>query len=184
MRLRNAVVSCALAVAIAAISGAGSASAGSRGCEDERVRPASVSKSTVKDSVLCLLNQERTKRGLPRLAAHDDQRQAAARHNRLMIRRKCFSHVCPGEGDLVRRLISAGYLPCSCAWKVAENIAWGTGSLSTPESTVERWMDSPPHRRNILDGDFRHIGIAVHAGTPRRGASGGATYTTVFGMRR
>jgi uncharacterized protein YkwD len=45
-------------------------------------------------------------------------------------------------------------------------------------------MNSAGHRHNILNPAFRHIGIAVHEGTPAGGVSGGATYTTDFGYRR
>jgi uncharacterized protein YkwD len=43
------------------------------------------------------------------------------------------------------------------------------------------WMDSPPHRANILSSSFRAIGIGIALGTPSGGA--GATYTTDFGRR-
>lgn len=185
MRLTSlAVPFAALALVTPAVAGTDVAAAGSNGCKAGSARPATVSKDTVVDSVRCLINRERTKRGLRPLNSNATQRKAAARHNRLMIERNCFAHLCLGEGDLVTRLIHSGYLPCSCTWGVGENIGWGTGRNSTPESMVKRWMGSPAHRHNILNGSFRQIGIAVHIGTPESGVSGGATYTTDFGYRR
>jgi uncharacterized protein YkwD len=44
-------------------------------------------------------------------------------------------------------------------------------------------MASPGHRRNVIDADFREVGIGVVAGTP--GAPGeGVTMTSDFGVRR
>lgn len=174
----------AIASAGLATSASDPAQAGSRKCSAQRVQPASVSRKVVARSILCLLNKKRTARGMRRLKQHSDQRRAAARHNRVMVRGKCFSHQCPGEGDLVKRLTRASYLPCDCAWGVGENIAWGTGSRATPKSIVRAWMRSPGHRRNILNAEYRHIGIGVHEGVPVSGLSGGATYTTDFGYLR
>jgi uncharacterized protein YkwD len=53
-----------------------------------------------------------------------------------------------------------------------ENIAVGQRS---PASVVSAWMRSIPHRRNILDGDFRTIGVGVHP------AGGGPWWTQNFG---
>lgn len=40
-----------------------------------------------------------------------------------------------------------------------ENLAKG---YSTSESVVQGWIDSPPHKANILDGEFRTAGISIH----------------------
>ena len=42
-------------------------------------------------------------------------------------------------------------------------------------------MHSPGHRRNVLDGGFREIGIGIAVGSPTGGA--GATYVNEFGSR-
>ena len=50
------------------------------------------------------------------------------------------------------RMTAAGYI-----WNFAgENIAAGT---STASSTMVLWMGSPGHRANILQMDFREIGV-------------------------
>ena len=102
-----------------------------------------------------------------------------------MVRKRCFSHQCPGESDLVGRLVKARYLPCSCSWGIGENIAYGSGRDGSPRNVVQAWMRSSEHRANILNGSYQHIGIAVARGTPSTGRSrDGATYTTDFGYRR
>ena len=47
-----------------------------------------------------------------------------------------------------------------------ENIAWGSGSRSTPRSIVRAWMASDGHWANILSAAFRDIGIGVSPGAP------------------
>ncbi|KQT93904.1 hypothetical protein ASG49_02840 [Marmoricola sp. Leaf446] len=39
-----------------------------------------------------------------------------------------------------------------------ENLAWRSGSLSATQ-VVDMWMKSPGHRRNILNGRFRYLGV-------------------------
>ena len=38
------------------------------------------------------------------------------------------------------------------------------GGVRTPASHVERWMNSPGHRANILQQNVRHIGVGFHEG--------------------
>jgi uncharacterized protein YkwD len=66
-------------------------------------------------------------------------------------------------------------------WYVGENIAYGSGDRSSPRSIGSAWMNSPPHRANILRASFREIGIGLASGTPV--GVRGATYTTDFGQR-
>jgi uncharacterized protein YkwD len=40
-----------------------------------------------------------------------------------------------------------------------ENLAYG---FRTPEAVVKAWMASEGHRRNILDPDFKYIGIGYY----------------------
>jgi len=35
-------------------------------------------------------------------------------------------------------------------WTVGENLVWGNGPLSTPQGLGHGWMNSPPHRENLL----------------------------------
>ncbi len=135
-------------------------------------------------ATLCLLNKERTSRGLGSLHPDSDQMQAAGEHNRLMLASTCFSHLCPGEQDLLGRLISTGYLPCACTWLVAENIAWEPGKASSPRQVVAAWMSSAGHRLNILNPQFDEVGIAIDQGSPAGKADRAATYTTDFAFKK
>ncbi|HEV3002144.1 MAG TPA: CAP domain-containing protein, partial [Solirubrobacteraceae bacterium] len=70
-------------------------------------------------------------------------------------------------------------------WSVGENIAWGSGTLSSPAGIVAAWMASPGHKENLLNPTYREIGIGIVPGSPRSPEmAGAATYTTDFGTRR
>ena len=142
-----------------------------------------LSEREARKATLCLLNRERGSRGLRPLQADRKQQRAASGHNRVMLRKNCFDHQCPGERDLVGRAEAAGYLPCNCSWSVGENIAWGSGGTSSPRMIVAAWMNSPPHRANILSRQFEDAGIAVGDGAPG-GPSNSATYTLDFGFKK
>jgi uncharacterized protein YkwD len=56
-----------------------------------------------------------------------------------------------------QRIRDCGY---GSSW-ASENIAAGFADAA---GTVRQWMDSAPHRANILSGDMRAVGIARHQG--------------------
>ncbi len=59
--------------------------------------------------------------------------------------------------------------------EVGENIAKGYPS---PEAVMKAWMNSPGHRRNILNCDFEALGVGVI-----RGSNGRLFWTQDFGGR-
>ena len=134
-------------------------------------------------ALLCLVNAERTSRGLRALRTNRLLRRAALAHSRDMVRRRYFAHDSPSGADVVDRVRRTGFIPRSGSWAIGENLAFGTGPLGTPASIVRSWMGSPGHRANILQKRFREIGIGTVRGVPVAGAGGGATYTNVFGAR-
>lgn len=158
------------------------APATAKSCAHQNAEPGSTSAGSAERSVFCLLNKQRAKAGVAKLRRHRDLDRPSAKHSRLMVRDKCFEHVCPGEDALGDRL--ADYL-ANGGRGYGENIAWGTGSFGSPRIIVRSWMKSEGHRRNILDPDFEHIGIGIVWGVPESGTGGakGGTYTTDFGYR-
>jgi uncharacterized protein YkwD len=56
--------------------------------------------------------------------------------------------------------------PGYTSWTAGENLAWGAPGISARQ-TVSRWMASPPHRVNLLEPGWRHLGLgAVHVTAP------------------
>jgi uncharacterized protein YkwD len=171
----------ALAAAVVALPCAGAAA---KTCPGATTVPTKANLATVRGATLCLLNAERTKRGLTALRLEADLTTASSAYSRQMVAQHFFAHVSPGGSSLSSRVEKTGYLTGATGWSLGENIAWGGGALSTPAHIVGSWMGSPPHRHNILDAGFTAIGIGIAAGTPQRGQRRGATYTTDFGSSR
>ena len=157
----------------------------STNCLDADRTPTVDNAVALRNATLCLLNEERASRGLKPLKANTALRRAAQKHSRRMVQEGFFDHVSPGGSTLISRVKrGTSYLSGALKWSLGENIAWGCGHLATPGETVEGWMGSAGHRRNILNRRFHHIGIGVAIGAPEDATGGpAATYTTDFGSR-
>jgi uncharacterized protein YkwD len=135
-------------------------------------------------AVRCLLNRRRAHHDLRPLSMDRRLARAAQRHTRYTKKHKCFSHQCKGEASLERRLRRVHYLTNDLKkWAIGENIAWGGGDLATPKAIVNAWMHSSGHRHNILDRQFRDLGVGFVHGIPSDPNANGAIYTTDFGLR-
>jgi uncharacterized protein YkwD len=146
--------------------------------------PSAVNSTSDQAAVLCLLNNERAKAGLVALRLDAQLTAASLAHSQDMVANKFFAHDSPSGSSPVSRMRSVGYIPSSGAWQVGENIAWGSGSYGSLGSIMQAWMNSPPHRENILDPAFRDVGVGIAPGVPQTGLQlAGATYTTDFGQR-
>jgi len=179
-------MSLATALVVAAAGPAQARTAQARpACPGAEVSVFSVSVDAARDTTLCLLNRERAQRGLSALRENARLRDSAQGHSRDMVDRFFFSHVSPGGSSVADRIRRTGYLDGARSWAVGENLAWGTGALSTPAKIVDSWMHSPGHRANVLEGRFREIGIGISLDVPVkvRSANRGATYTANFGAR-
>ncbi len=154
-------------------------------CRGGSLAPKRLNSKRARRIVRCLVNKERRKHGAGPVKAVPNLRESASRHNRRMVKRRCFSHSCPGEPSLPGRLERSNYLPCNCAWGAGETLAYGKGSKGSPRSIVKAWMASPPHRQNLLSRSFEHVGLGWVHGTPSgHGKKNRATYTLNFGYKR
>ncbi len=96
------------------------------------------------NATACLVNAERTARGLPEIVASPLLSQPSAAHSEWMASSGNFRHE-PGDGGSTpeSRATAAGY-----TWSfIAENIAAGQGS---PAEVVTAWLRSEGHCRNML----------------------------------
>jgi uncharacterized protein YkwD len=154
--------------------------AGSCGAVD--AEPSRATLGETGQAILCLLNVERTSRGRGRLRMNARLSRAARGHSRDMVRNTYFAHDAKNGASMLDRIRAAGYLRPRTRWTVGENIAWGSGPLASPRALVRAWMNSPPHRANILQARFRELGVGLVLGAPSPGVSGIAlTATTNFG---
>ncbi len=147
--------------------------------------PAPDNSATLRSATLCLVNEQRAKRGLAQLTANSQLGKAAQRYSQAMVRESFFDHVSPGGSTLLSRVRrGTAYLRGARSYALGENIAWGSGDYATPKETVEGWMESQGHRDNILNRRYRHIGVGIAIGAPEdTGGMPAATYTTDFGQK-
>jgi len=178
LRRGRALRAIAPLAALSALALTAPATASAATCKGANADPTTTSLKTIDHATVCLLNQKRRSHGLRKLRTNGRLSLASKRHSNSMVSSKTFAH-----GNFVGRIKAARYLSGSGTWSVGENIAWGSGGLATPAEIVKAWMNSPPHRHNILSGKFREIGIGVTRGVPVRANYDGATYTTDFGRR-
>ena len=97
-------------------------------------------------------NKERAKEGLAPLKSVPKLTQAAHGHARDMAEHGKMAHEGSDGSTPAQRAERLGYRYV----KTGENVAYGQ---PTVESVMRAWMDSPPHRENIL-GDYSEVGAA------------------------
>src|SRR5213594_3131964 len=102
------------------------------------------------------LNRERAAQGLSALQWDNALFKAARHHALLMLNLNMLEHQLPSEPGLEPRLAEAG----ARFSIIAENIAIGPN----PETIHKGWMNSPGHRKNILDPRLTSVGIAAVRG--------------------
>jgi uncharacterized protein YkwD len=98
-------------------------------------------------AILNLTNMERGKVGLHPLTLNPKLVAAAQKHSQSMAMRDFFDH-----RQMVERVKAEGYQYS----KVGENITAGN---PTPEGAMQSWMNSPGHRKNILNREYRELGV-------------------------
>lgn len=112
---------------------------------------------SIENDVIQLVNQVRTKDGLPPLTANWELSRVARYKAMDMRDNHYFSHTSPIYGNPFTMIKSFGI-----SFSVAEeNIAAGQ---ATPQAVVQAWMNSPGHRANILSTTCTQIGVGYAQG--------------------
>jgi len=117
----------------------------------------SVFSAKITDDVISLTNQARQEIGAGVLKTNDLLTEAAQAKANDMIARGYFSHTSP-DGDKPWVWLDKYEYPYVYA---GENLAM---SFSSAESVEQAFMDSPTHRKNILNPKYNEIGVAVAYG--------------------
>jgi uncharacterized protein YkwD len=151
-------------------------------CANTTITPDAANLELVRAALLCLHNQIRVQAGLPTLKDNAKLRKAATGHSNDMVIEGFFDHTSLNGDTFVDRIIDAGYAKRNDGWTIGENLAWGTGELSTPQAIMDAWMKSAGHKANIVKKSYKEIGIAVRIGVPTDGTVG-ATVTADFGAK-
>lgn len=99
-------------------------------------------------AVVCLVNQQRIRHGLPALRVSGRLTTSAHRWTKHMVATRNYSH----GSNFGARIRAVGYNLLSAG----EDIDTG---MPTPSQVVAAWMHSTPHCQNILYPAFRDIGV-------------------------
>jgi len=180
-RLRPFIGAALVLIASALIVAAPAAASSCVGAETEAE---ALSHPDLEATVTCLINEERAKVGVRPVRGSASLRQAALGHTQAMVRDGFFEHTSPSGRTFIDRISNTGYMRGARRWLVGENLVWGSGSQSSPQAMVERWMGSPAHRANLLRGRFRELGVAAVRGTPfNANDDTGVTVSSEYGFR-
>lgn len=122
------------------------------------------------------VNAERAKVGLPPYQVDKEVAAMALAHAQDMVVRDYFSHVTPEGVTLRGRFARAGFTD---ATNVGEDIQRNTRPAGESVQFALNWfMNSRPHRANILHPDHNRIGVGIVEGPP-----GMYTFVLVFAQR-
>ncbi|MFF8982931.1 CAP domain-containing protein [Streptomyces globisporus] len=124
--------------------------------------------ASARSEVLALVNQERAKVGCSPLSTSAPLTSLAQNFSEDMAARGFFDHTDPDGDTPWDRAAQAGVQGLA-----AENIARGQADA---QAVMEGWMNSEGHRANILNCDYKTIGIGIHEG------SGGPWWVQNFGF--
>ena len=115
------------------------------------LRAKRASKPTFEEKVVALTNKRRLQNGLSPLTLNTQLTLASERHSRNMAMQNFFSHTGRDGSSPSDRARATGY-----SSNAGENISAG---LQSPKDVVDEWMNSPGHRANILNRDYKEIGV-------------------------
>ncbi|MFD4941479.1 CAP domain-containing protein [Streptomyces sp. NPDC058239] len=104
--------------------------------------------------LLKLVNSARSAVGCSPLTLNAKLTKAARKHSADMASHRNMSHTGSDGSAPGDRIMHAGYDRSA----YGENVAYG---YTTPESVMAGWMNSPGHKRNILDCSFKEIGVGL-----------------------
>lgn len=107
--------------------------------------------------IITITNAKRQTQGLAPLSTNPFLSRAAAAKLSDMFANDYWAHTSPTGKTPWSFITASGYRYLFAG----ENLA---RDFSDPQSVVEAWMNSPSHRNNILDKNFKEIGVAVESG--------------------
>jgi hypothetical protein len=104
--------------------------AGATACANADLQPDTTNLPTISDATFCLLNAERASRGLTALKPDRRLQRAALAHGGDMVDHQYFAHEARDGSQPAERIRATGYLSGGGAWRIGENLAWGTGDVT------------------------------------------------------
>lgn len=148
-------------------------------------RPASAA-SALEQGVLANVNSLRRQHGLAPLRLSSKLTAAARLHSAEMAERGYFSHDSANGTSFDKRISRFYSLSGKRYWSVGENLLWSSPDVDAA-GALNMWLNSPEHRKILLIGRWREIGLAAVHASSAPGTYGGREVTIVtadFGVRR
>lgn len=108
------------------------------------------------EEILRLVNEFRAENGLPALAIDETLCEAAEQRAKEIAKDYSIGHTRPDGRKWYTVLAEFDFVYCFAA----ENLAYTEGSLNSPKTVTEMWINSPTHCANILNESGSLIGIA------------------------
>jgi uncharacterized protein YkwD len=154
-------------------------------CRGAHLRPSARNVRAVDAATLCLINRLRREHGLRPLHANRALSIVAASQAKSMVLGDYFADDRPSGRTPMSLVAVTRYRRPTARIAVGENIAWGTGSETTPARIVAAWLSSPPHREVMLSAEYRDAGVSVTPAVPAvlHAHGRGATYVIELGAR-
>ncbi len=138
------------------------------------------------EALVAAINEVRARHGLVALHSSDRLEAAAELHSRNMGRRGVFEHESAGGTPFWKRVEQFYGSRGFGYWAVGENLLWASPEIDAA-GAVQMWMESPGHRANVLNKQWREIGLSAVFVPAAPGVYGGRDVTIVtadFGIRR
>ena len=136
--------------------------------------------------LLTQINDLRRGAGLAPLRASSALAAAAHEQSYSMAEHGFFGHESFSGAPFWKRVETRYPKPPDGSWRVGENLVWSSPRLSARRA-LELWLNSPPHRQNLLTAVWREVGIAAVHASSAPGVYGGNDVTILtadFGVRR
>ncbi|MBN9414659.1 hypothetical protein ABS71_05130 [bacterium SCN 62-11] len=122
---------------------------------------AQTASDAIAQEIFTLSNQARQKAGLPALEMDPKLSQAAVQHSQEMDSLNYFGHGSPLAqfSTLAKRLNLQNYFALTSAENLHRDQGYGT--IRAAQRTVQAWLNSPVHRKNLLNGRYNRVGVGV-----------------------
>lgn len=120
---------------------------------------ADASDDELRTAAICLIDHARAERDLTELDRASTLHQSASGKVDDIVRCEDFSHTACGR-DAMHWFDEVGYRGSCRRVATAENLGFGERELGSPRDVVLGWLESPPHRRNMLSNRWSEQGIA------------------------
>ncbi len=116
-----------------------------------------ISSNIDQKKLINLTNIERAKKGLPVLVENEALDKAAQLKAENMFAENYWAHFAPSGKTPWDFILGAGYRFTFAGENLAKN-------FYSSDEVVTAWMNSPTHRDNLLNSNYKDIGIAVAEG--------------------